>query len=178
MTNDAKRINKKLLIPIAFLALAAVLFYGLFRDPREVPSPLIGKAAPAFTLPLLQDANASFTPEQMKGKVWLLNVWASWCPPCKEEHPHLVALQRQGVVAIVGLNYKDKRDAARDVLKNTGDPYAFVAFDEAGKTALDWGVYGAPETFLIDAQGIVRAKFVGPLTPQIIAEKFAPHWTK
>jgi cytochrome c biogenesis protein CcmG, thiol:disulfide interchange protein DsbE len=168
--------NKKLLLPIAFIALAAVLFYGLFRDPREVPSPLIGKPAPAFTLPLLQDVNASFAPEQMKGKVWLLNVWASWCPPCKEEHPHLIALQRQGVVSIVGLNYKDKRDAARDVLKNTGDPYAFVAFDDAGKVALDWGVYGAPETFLIDTQGIVRAKYVGPLTPQIIAEKFAPHW--
>jgi cytochrome c biogenesis protein CcmG, thiol:disulfide interchange protein DsbE len=170
--------NKKLFFPIAFIALAAVLFYGLFRDPREVPSPFIGKPAPAFSLPQLADANTNFSPEQMKGKVWLLNVWASWCPPCKEEHPHLVALRKQGVVSIVGLNYKDKRDAARDVLRNTGDPYELVAFDEAGKTALDWGVYGAPETFLIDAQGIIRAKHVGPVTPEIIAQKFAPYFAK
>jgi cytochrome c biogenesis protein CcmG, thiol:disulfide interchange protein DsbE len=170
--------NKKLLIPLAFIALAAVLFYGLFRDPREVPSPLIGKPAPAFTLPLLQNEKVSFTPEQMKGKVWLLNVWASWCPPCKEEHPHLVALQKQGSVSIIGLNYKDKRAAASEVLKSTGDPYEAVAVDETGKVALDWGVYGAPETFLIDAQGIVRAKHVGPVTPQIIAEKFEAHWRK
>jgi cytochrome c biogenesis protein CcmG, thiol:disulfide interchange protein DsbE len=170
--------NKKLLLPLAFIALAAVLFYGLFRDPREVPSPLIGKTAPAFVLPLLQDANASFTPEQLKGKVWLLNVWASWCPPCKEEHPVLLELSKQNVVAIVGHNYKDKREAALDVLKSTGNPYAISIFDEKGSVALDWGVYGAPETFLIDAQGVVRAKYVGPLTPQIIAEKFAPYWKK
>ncbi len=170
--------NKKLLIPLAFIALAAVLFYGLFRDPREVPSPLIGKPAPAFALPRLQDANASFTPEQMKGKVWLLNVWASWCPPCKEEHPVLLELSKKNIVPIVGHNYKDKRDAALDVLKTTGDPYAISIFDEQGKVALDWGVYGAPETFLIDAQGIIRAKHVGPVTSQIIAEKFEPHWKK
>jgi cytochrome c biogenesis protein CcmG, thiol:disulfide interchange protein DsbE len=170
-------VNKKLLIPIAFIALVVVLFYGLFRDPREVPSPFIGKPAPSFVLSQLVDANAKFSPEQMKGKVWLLNVWASWCPPCKEEHPHLVDLRKKNVVSIVGLNYKDKRDAALDVLKKTGDPYEFVAFDETGKTALDWGVYGAPETFLIDAQGIVRAKYVGPLTPEIIAQKFAPHFS-
>jgi cytochrome c biogenesis protein CcmG, thiol:disulfide interchange protein DsbE len=169
--------NKKLLIPIAFVALAAILFYGLFRDPREVPSPFIGKAAPAFRLPQLIEANTTFSPEQMKGKVWLLNVWASWCPPCKEEHPHLVNLRKKNIVSIVGLNYKDKRDAALDVLKKTGDPYEFVAFDETGKTALDWGVYGAPETFLIDAQGVVRAKHVGPLTPEIIAQKFALYFS-
>ncbi len=169
--------NKKLLIPIAFVALAAVLFYGLFRDPREVPSPFIGKPAPAFVFSQLTDANAKFSPEQMKGKVWLFNVWASWCPPCKEEHPHLVALQKKNVVSIVGLNYKDKREAALDVLKNTGNPYEFVAFDEAGKIALDWGVYGAPETFLIDAQGIVKAKHVGLVTPDIIAQKFAPYFS-
>jgi cytochrome c biogenesis protein CcmG, thiol:disulfide interchange protein DsbE len=171
-------VNKKLLIPLAFVALAAVLFYGLFRDPREVPSPLIGKSAPAFALPQLSNASETFSPEQMKGKVWLLNVWASWCPPCKEEHPHLVALRKQGTVPIVGLNYKDKRDAAGEVLRSTGDPYEAVAFDETGKVALDWGVYGAPETFLIDAQGIVRAKHVGPVTPKIIAEKFEPHFGK
>lgn len=166
--------NKKLLIPLAFIALAAVLFWGLFRDPREVPSPLIGKPAPAFALPQLANPANSFSPEQMKGKVWMLNVWASWCPPCKEEHPVLVDLAKKNVVPIVGLNYKDKRGAALEVLRSTGDPYAFVAFDEQGKTALDWGVYGAPETFLIDAQGIIRAKHVGPVTPQIIDAKFKP----
>lgn len=164
--------NKKLLIPLAFIALAAVLFWGLFRDPREVPSPLIGKAAPAFAIPQLANASATFSPEQMKGKVWILNVWASWCPPCKEEHPVLVDLAKKNIVPIVGLNYKDKREPALDVLRSTGDPYAIVAFDEQGKTALDWGVYGAPETFLIDAQGIIRAKHVGPVTPQIIDAKF------
>lgn len=170
--------NKKLLIPLAFIALAGVLFWGLFRDPREVPSPLIGKPAPAFTLSQLANASASFSPDQMKGKVWLLNVWASWCPPCKEEHPVLVDLAKKGSVPIVGLNYKDKREAALEVLRSTGDPYAFVAVDELGKVALDWGVYGAPETFLIDAQGIVRAKHVGPVTPAIIAQKFAPFFAK
>lgn len=170
--------NKKLLIPLAFVALAAVLFWGLFRDPREVPSPLIGKPAPAFTLPQLANEATPFSPEQMKGKVWMLNVWASWCPPCKEEHPVLVDLAKKGSVPIVGLNYKDKRDAALEVLRSTGNPYAFVAYDEQGKTALDWGVYGAPETFLIDAQGVVRAKHVGPVTPEIIAQKFAPFYSK
>jgi cytochrome c biogenesis protein CcmG, thiol:disulfide interchange protein DsbE len=167
-------VNKKLLFPVAFIALAGVLFYGLFRDPREVPSPLIGKPAPALTVPMLHDANASFTPEQMKGKVWLLNVWASWCPPCKEEHPVLLELSKKNIVAIVGHNYKDKREAALEVLRTTGDPYAISIFDEQGKTALDWGVYGAPETFLIDAQGIIRAKHVGPVTNEIIATKFKP----
>ncbi len=170
--------NKKLLIPLAFVALAGVLFWGLFRDPREVPSPLIGKPAPAFTLPQLANSSAPFSPEQMKGKVWLFNVWASWCPPCKEEHPVLVDLAKKGSVPIIGLNYKDKREAALEALRSTGNPYAFVAYDEQGKTALDWGVYGAPETFLIDAQGIVRAKFVGPVTPEVIAQKFAPFFAK
>ncbi len=170
--------NKKLLFPLAFVALAAVLFYGLFRDPREVPSPLIGKPAPAMIVPMLRDASATFTPEQMKGKVWLLNVWASWCPPCKEEHPVLLQLSKKNIVPIVGLNYKDKRDASLEVLKSTGDPYAISIFDEKGQAALDWGVYGAPETFLIDAQGVVRAKFVGPVTQDVIATKFAPFFPK
>jgi len=166
--------NKKLLIPLGFVVLAAMLFWGLFRDPREVPSPLIGKPAPRVAVPLLSDAGAAFSAEQMKGKVWLLNVWASWCPPCKEEHPVLLELAQKNIVPIVGHSYKDKRDAARDVLSATGNPYAITVFDEQGKVALDWGVYGAPETFLIDGEGIVRAKHVGPLTPQIIEAKFKP----
>ena len=169
--------NKKLLLPIAFFALAAVLYFGLFRDPREVPSPLIGKPAPAFRLAQLGNANATFSPADLKGKVWLFNVWASWCPNCKDEHPDLLALQKSGIVPIIGLNYKDKRDLGLEVLRKTGDPYNLSAYDPDGKAALDWGVYGAPETFLIDREGVIRAKHVGPVTPEIIAAKFAPHFT-
>ncbi|WP_156863979.1 DsbE family thiol:disulfide interchange protein [Casimicrobium huifangae] len=165
--------NKKLLLPIAFFALAAVLYFGLFRDPREVPSPLIGKPAPAFTLETLDNPAAKFSPADMKGKVWLLNVWASWCPNCKDEHPDLMDLKRRSVVPIIGLNYKDKRELGLDVLRKTGDPYTVNAFDPGGKAALDWGVYGAPETFLIDRDGIIRAKHVGPISPEIFATKFA-----
>ena len=168
--------NKKLLLPIAFFALAAVLYFGLYRDPREVPSPLIGKSAPAFTLAQLGNASASFSPADLKGKVWLFNVWASWCPNCKDEHPHLLVLQKSGIVPIIGLNYKDKRDLGLDVLRKTGDPYTLSAYDPDGKAALDWGVYGAPETFLIDREGIIRAKHVGPITPEIIAARFAPYF--
>lgn len=169
--------NKRLLIPAAFLALAAVLFWGLFRDPKEVPSPLIGKPAPAFTLAQLGNPSAIFSPADMKGKVWLLNVWASWCASCKEEHPVLLDLQKRNFAPIVGFNYKDQRAAGLDVLKKTGDPFVVSAFDSDGKVGLDWGVYGAPETFLIDADGIIRAKHVGPITHEIVAQKFAPFVT-
>ena len=166
--------DKKLLLPIAFFALAATLYFGLYRDPREVPSPLIGKPAPAFTLAQLGNASTNFSPADMKGKVWLLNVWASWCPNCKDEHPDLLAMKQKGVLPVIGLNYKDQRDLGLDVLRKTGDPYQLSAFDPDGKAALDWGVYGAPETFLIDRDGIIRAKHVGPLNPDIINAKFAP----
>jgi cytochrome c biogenesis protein CcmG/thiol:disulfide interchange protein DsbE len=169
-------VNKKLLLPIAFFAFAAVLYFGLFRDPREIPSPLIGKPAPAFVLEQLSDASKKISPADLKGKVWLFNVWASWCPNCKDEHPDLMDLQKSGKVTIVGLNYKDKRELGLDVLRKTGDPYIVSAFDPDGKAALDWGVYGAPETFLIDAEGIIRAKHVGPVSPEIIATKFASYF--
>jgi len=166
--------NKKFLLPVAFFALAALLYFGLFRDPREVPSPLIGKPAPAFTLDTLASPAARFSPNDMKGKVWHLNVWASWCANCKDEHPDLMDLKRRGVVPVIGLNYKDKRELALDVLTKTGDPYLANAFDPEGRAALDWGVYGAPETFLIDGDGIIRAKHVGPISQEIFATKFAP----
>ncbi len=170
--------NKRLLIPAAFLVLAAILFWGLFRDPKEVPSPLIGKPAPAFTLTQLGNPNATFSPADMKGKVWLMNVWASWCASCKEEHPVLLDLQKRGFAPIVGFNYKDQRAAGLDVLKKTGDPFVVSAFDSDGKVGLDWGVYGAPETFLIDAEGIIRAKHVGPITAEIVEQKFAPYFNQ
>ncbi len=165
--------NRRLFIPLAFLALAGVLFWGLFRDPRVVPSPLIGKPAPAFNLPQLAKPEASFSPAEMKGKVWLLNVWASWCVSCKQEHPLLLQLAREQQIPIVGLVYKDKAPAALEVLAKTGDPYRVSVFDPEGKAAFDWGVYGTPETFLIDAAGVIRAKHVGPLTQAIVQEKFA-----
>ena len=166
--------NKKLLLPIAFFALATVLYFGLYRDPREVPSPLIGKPSPAFTLSQLGTPAANFSPADMQGKVWLLNVWASWCPNCKDEHPDLLDIKRKGTLPIIGLNYKDKAELGLDVLRKTGDPFTVNAFDPEGKAALDWGVYGAPETFLIDRDGIIRAKHVGPISAEIVATKFAP----
>ncbi|TAG48643.1 MAG: DsbE family thiol:disulfide interchange protein [Betaproteobacteria bacterium] len=166
--------NKRLLVPLSFFLLAGILYWGLFRDPKEVPSPLIGKPAPAFTLTQLGNPNANFSPADMKGKVWLMNVWASWCASCKEEHPVLLDLQKSNFAPIVGFNYKDQRAAGLDVLKKTGDPFVLSAFDADGKVGLDWGVYGAPETFLIDAEGIIRAKHVGPITHEIAAQKFAP----
>ncbi|TAG06067.1 MAG: DsbE family thiol:disulfide interchange protein [Betaproteobacteria bacterium] len=166
--------NKRLLVPLSFFLLAGILYWGLFRDPKEVPSPLIGKPAPAFTLTQLGNPNATFSPADMKGKVWLMNVWASWCASCKEEHPVLLELQKKNFAPIVGFNYKDQRAAGLDVLKKTGDPFVLSAFDADGKVGLDWGVYGAPETFLIDAEGIIRAKHVGPITHEIVAQKFAP----
>ena len=169
--------NKKLLLPIAFFAFAIVLYFGLFRDPREIPSPLIDKPAPAFTLEHLDDPSKTISTADLKGKVWLLNVWASWCPNCKDEHPDLMDLHKSGKVVIVGLNYKDQRRLGLEVLRKTGNPYDINAFDPEGKAALDWGVYGAPETFLIDADGIIRAKHVGAVSPEIIATKFAKFFT-
>ena len=134
--------------PLALFALLAVLLgIGLTLKPREVPSPFIGKPAPAFSLPLLSDATKSFGPASMRGRVWLLNVWASWCAPCREEHPLLVAMAREEKVAIVGLNYKDDTRNAQEWLLRLGDPYLMTAVDHDGRAGIDWGVYGVPETF-------------------------------
>ena len=152
-------------LPLAAFALLAVLLgVGLTLKPREVPSPFIGKPAPAFTLPLLADPARSFSPESMSGQVWLLNVWASWCAPCRDEHPLLVALARETGVPIVGLNYKDDPRNAQEWLLRLGDPYRATATDRDGRTGIDWGVYGVPETFLVDRDGVLRHKVIGPLT--------------
>jgi cytochrome c biogenesis protein CcmG/thiol:disulfide interchange protein DsbE len=158
----------RLFIPLAlFVALAVLLGVGLTLKPREVPSPFIGKPAPAFSLPQLQARAAAFEPAQMKGQVWLLNVWASWCAPCREEHPLLVAAARQNLVPIVGLNYKDEARAATEWLRKLGNPYQAIAVDRDGRVGIDYGVYGVPETFVIDRDGIVRLKHIGPLTPEV-----------
>jgi cytochrome c biogenesis protein CcmG/thiol:disulfide interchange protein DsbE len=161
--------------PLALFALLAVLLgVGLTLKPREVPSPFIGKAAPAFSLPLLSDKSKTFTPASMQGRVWLLNVWASWCAPCREEHPLLVAIAREEKVAIVGLNYKDDTRNAQEWLLRLGDPYLMTAVDADGRAGIDWGVYGVPETFIVDAAGVVRHKVVGPLTQQVWAREVKP----
>lgn len=163
------------LLPLGvFAALAALLWVGLGLNPREVPSPLIGKPAPAFELAQLHKADTNFSPQQMHGKVWLLNVWASWCVSCREEHPVLVELARRNVVPIVGLNYKDRREDGVAWLARFGDPYVLSAFDPEGKVGIDYGVYGVPETYLIDRDGVIRYKHIGPVTPQVLNEKLLP----
>ena len=165
----------KFLVPLAvFVALVAFFAIGLTRDPREVPSPLIDKPAPAFTLTQLHDEKVAFTPEDMKGKVWLLNVWASWCVSCRVEHPLLVEMAKQRVVPIVGLNYKDKRDDGVQWLAKFGNPYALSAYDVDGRVGIDFGVYGVPATFVIDKQGVVRYKQIGPITPEALEKKILP----
>jgi len=154
-------------LPLAvFAVLFAFLFVGLFRDPREVPSPLIGKPAPQFSLAKLHQPDERLTVTDMRGQVWLLNVWASWCVSCRVEHPLLVDLSKRALVPIVGLNYKDERDAGLQWLAKFGNPYQLSAYDNEGRVGIDYGVYGVPETFVIDKQGVIRYKQIGPITQE------------
>ena len=163
------------LIPLGlFLVLVVFLAIGLGRDPREVPSPLINKAAPAFTLPQLKLPDKTFSSDEMRGKVWVLNVWASWCIACRDEHPFLLDYARTGAIPIYGLNLKDKPEDALAWLGELGDPYVLSAADIEGRVAIDYGVYGAPETSLIDQTGTIRYKHIGPVTPDVWKEKFLP----
>ena len=166
---------KRFLWPLAiFILLVGFLAVGLKLDPREVPSPLVGKPAPAFELPVLQQEGKRFVPGDMRGKVWLLNVWASWCVSCRDEHPVLLELSRRGVMPILGLNYKDKADDATAWLKQFGNPYELSAVDADGRIGIDYGVYGVPETYLIDAEGVIRYKQIGPITPAVLEQKILP----
>jgi cytochrome c biogenesis protein CcmG/thiol:disulfide interchange protein DsbE len=163
------------LIPLfLFLVLVIFLAIGLNRDPREVPSPLINKAAPAFNLPQLKEPAKTFSAVDMRGKVWLLNVWASWCVTCRDEHPLLLEYAKQGVVPIYGLNYKDERADALAWLNELGDPYVLSAADLDGRVGIDYGVYGAPETYLIDQAGTIRFKQIGPVTTDVWTKKVVP----
>ena len=165
----------RFLFPVGiFILLVGFLAVGLQLDPREVPSPLVGKPAPAFELPVLHQPDKRFVPGDMRGKVWLLNVWASWCVSCREEHPVLLELAKRGVLPILGLNYKDKGDDANAWLKQFGNPYDLSAVDAAGRIGIDYGVYGVPETYLIDAEGVIRYKQIGPLTQAILEQKVLP----
>jgi cytochrome c biogenesis protein CcmG/thiol:disulfide interchange protein DsbE len=163
------------LIPlVVFLGMVIFLAIGLRLDPREVPSPFIGKPAPRFSLPQVADAGKTFGDEDLKGQVSLLNVWASWCVSCRQEHPILIELAKQNVAPIYGLNYKDERNAALDWLQRFGNPYRSSGFDADGKIGIEWGVYGVPETFVIDKQGIIRYKQTGPVTEEILQQKLLP----
>jgi cytochrome c biogenesis protein CcmG/thiol:disulfide interchange protein DsbE len=166
---------KKLLIPLVlFLALSGFLYVGLFRDPREVPSPLIDKPAPAFSAQSLKDPARSIKREDLLGKVWVLNVWASWCVACREEHPLLVEWNKDNKVLLIGLDYKDQRIDGMGWLQRFGNPYTDSLFDPDGNIGFDYGVYGVPETFVIDKTGTVRMKHIGPLTPEALSEKIEP----
>ena len=163
------------LIPLGiFLVLVVFLGIGLGLNPREVPSPLVGKAAPAFELPVLQQSDKRFAPSDMRGKVWLLNVWASWCATCRDEHPLLVDLSKRNLMPILGLNYKDRDAEARRWLAQFGDPYQFSVVDADGRIGIDYGVYGVPETYLIDAEGVIRFKQIGAITPAVLEQKILP----
>jgi len=157
----------RFLIPlILFIVMVAFLAVGLKLDPREVPSPFIGKATPAFNLPQLADPSKSFNNMDLQGQVSLLNVWASWCVSCKQEHPFLLKLAKQNILPIYGLDYKDERDAGNDWLNRLGNPYTVTVFDADGKVGIEWGVYGVPETFVIDKHGVIRLKHTGPITEE------------
>jgi cytochrome c biogenesis protein CcmG/thiol:disulfide interchange protein DsbE len=163
------------LIPLGvFFVLVIFLGVGLRLNPREVPSPLIDKPAPAFSLAQLHAPAKKFGVPDMSGKVWLLNVWASWCVSCREEHPVLMDLSKKDVVPMVGLNYKDPQDDALAWLKQFGDPYALSVVDRDGRVGIDFGVYGVPETFVIDKAGLIRYKHIGPVTTKALEEKILP----
>lgn len=165
----------KFLLPLGvFLGLVAFLAAGLKLNPREVPSPLIDKPAPAFSLTQLENPAQTIRRDDLLGKVWMLNVWASWCVACRQEHPLLVKFAQSKLLPIYGLNYKDSRPDGLQWLARFGNPYDASLFDQDGRVGIDWGVYGVPETFIIDRQGVVRFKHIGPLTPDVIRSRIEP----
>ncbi len=170
---------KRYLLPLGlFLGLAVFLGVGLDRNPHELPSPLVGRPAPSFDLPRLAAATAGdpgrFAPADMQGKVWMLNVWASWCVSCRQEHPVLLDLAKSAVVPLVGLDYKDAVGDARAWLARHGDPYLLSAVDADGRVGIDYGVYGVPETYVIDKLGTIRFKQVGPISTELLQAKILP----
>jgi cytochrome c biogenesis protein CcmG/thiol:disulfide interchange protein DsbE len=167
-------LNRYLLPLAGFLVLVGFLAIGLKLDPREVPSPLIDKPAPAFSAALLAQPDQRVTREDLIGKTWVLNVWASWCAPCRDEHPLWVDYAKRSPVPIYGLNYKDKNEAGKAWLRQLGNPYTESLIDPDGRIGIDYGVYGVPETFVIDKQGIVRLKHTGPITAAVLRDKIEP----
>ena len=166
-------------MPLMVLAAVILLLaVGLRRDPREVPSPLIGKPAPRFALPPVHGRSLGLSSADLKGRVSLVNVFASWCVACRDEHPVLMQLKRAGLVPIHGLNYKDQPADAQKWLDDMGDPYTRIGADVDGRVGIDWGVYGVPETFVIDRGGRIVYKHIGPLTPQFVEQTLRPLLTQ
>ena len=166
---------KRFLIPLGiFIVLVGFLAIGLKLDPREVPSPLIGKPAPDFKLAMLSDPAKQLSPAELRGKVWLFNVWASWCASCRQEHDLLLDLARQGIVPIYGMDYKDQPEAAQAVLTRFGNPYVDTVVDLDGRVGINYGVYGVPETYVIDKNGVIRYKFTGPVNFDALSKKILP----
>ena len=159
---------------VIFMIVAAFLFVGLGLNPRELPSPLIDKPAPEFTLPQLYAQDKQLSLQDMKGKVWLLNVWASWCTACEQEHPLFMDLSRRNIVPIYGMDYKDKSEDGKAWLRRHGNPYTLIVSDAEGRVGIDYCVYGVPETFLIDKQGIIRYKHIGVVKKSDLDEKILP----
>ncbi len=165
----------RFLIPLGiFLALVALLGIGLKLNPRDVPSVLINEPAPGFTLPDLFEPEKTVSSDTMKGQVWLLNVWGTWCPECWREHEFLLHLAKNEGVTIIGIDWRDERAEALNFLNRKGNPFAAVGFDPESEAIMDWGVYGAPETFVIDKQGMIRKKHTGPLYQKVWDEEFKP----
>jgi cytochrome c biogenesis protein CcmG/thiol:disulfide interchange protein DsbE len=163
------------LMPLGiFLALAALLFYGLTLDPRKVPSPLVDKPAPAFELESLLEPGKRIDTRILKGRISLVNVWASWCPSCRQEHGELVRIARESDVQMIGFNWKDERPDALEMLRRFGNPYVLSLYDPDNRVGIDWGVYGAPETFVVDAEGIIRHKRIGPIDRKVWEEEILP----
>jgi cytochrome c biogenesis protein CcmG/thiol:disulfide interchange protein DsbE len=173
---------KRLLPLIAFSLLALLLGVGVLmnsgKDTSAIPSPLIGKPAPAFSLPVLGEPSRLITNADLRGAPYLLNVWGSWCPACRDEHPVITELAQSGRIKVVGYDYKDEPEDAQRWLEQFGNPYALVIADQDGRAAFDWGIYGAPESFLVDAQGIVRWKYIGPMSDGVVRDLLLPELEK
>ena len=169
---------RRLLPLLVFAALATLLWAGVRmnsgRDTSAIASPLIGKPMPAFSLPVFGEPGRMISDKDLLGRPFLLNVWGSWCPACRDEHPHITALARSGKIRVIGYDYKDDPAEAQRWLAEFGNPFELIIVDEPGRAALDWGIYGAPETFIVDARGIVRWKQVGPVTEAVIREQIEP----
>ncbi len=166
--------NRSLLPLVIFVLMAGLLGYGLQLDPKIVPSPLIDKPAPAFSLPMLDEPSRQLSNTDLNGQVWILNVWASWCVSCRAEHEVITALARKNLVTVVGLNYKDEPADATRWLKQFGNPYATSIIDRDGRVGIDWGVYGVPETFVIGADGMIKYKHIGPVTHDSLEQTIMP----
>lgn len=165
----------RFLVPLGIFAVLAVfLWIGLSLRPSEIPSPLIDKPAPTFSLPQLHMPDRTIAPADLKGQVWLFNVWASWCVSCRQEHPLLLQLAKTGEVPIYGLNYKDQRQDAVRWLQQLGNPYVASAYDLDGQVGIDYGVYGVPETYVIDRDGVIRHKHIGPISPEVLQNEILP----